>query len=137
MLAGPARAPGLASAHVTHPAAKDVALLAGIFTTSGVVHLVRPEVFEPLMPSWVPAHDEVILWSGVAELACAAGLLAPATRRPAGWASAALLVGVFPGNVKMAWDAMRTRSTRFRAIALARLPLQLPMVRSALKAARS
>jgi uncharacterized membrane protein len=89
------------------------------------------------MPSWVPAPDEVILWSGVAELACAAGLLAPATRRPAGWASAALLVGVFPGNVKMAADAMRTRSTRFKAIALGRLPLQLPMVRSALKAARS
>ncbi len=119
------------------PLPKDVALLAGIFTTSGVVHLVKPAVFKPLMPSWVPAHDEVILWSGVAELACAAGLLAPATRRPAGWASAAVLVGVFPGNVKMARDAMRTRSTRFKAVALARLPLQLPMVRSALKAARS
>jgi uncharacterized membrane protein len=115
----------------------DVALLAGIFTTSGVVHLVKPAVFEPLMPSWVPAHDEVILWSGVAELACAAGLLAPATRQPAGWASAAVLVGVFPGNVKMARDAMRTRSTRFKAVALARLPLQLPMLRTALKAARS
>ena len=119
------------------PLPKDVALLAGILTTSGVVHLVRPEVFEPLMPSWVPAHDEVILWSGVAELACAAGLLVPATRRPAGWASAAVLVGVFPGNLKMAGDALRTRSTRFKAVALARLPLQLPMVRTALKAARS
>lgn len=115
----------------------DIALLAGIFATSGVAHLVKPAVFEPLMPSWVPVHDEVILWSGVAELACAAGLLVPATRRPAGWASAALLVGVFPGNLKMATDAMRTRSTRFKAVALARLPLQLPMVRTALKAARS
>jgi uncharacterized membrane protein len=119
------------------PLPKDVALLAGIFTTSGVVHLVKPEVFEPLMPSWVPAHDEVILWSGVAELACAAGLLVPATRRPAGWASAAVLVAVFPGNLTMAGDALRTRSTRFKAVALARLPLQLPMVRTALRAARN
>ena len=60
---------------------KDVALLAGIFTVSGVVHLARPRTYEPLMPDWVPAHREVILGSGVAELACAAGLLAAPTRR--------------------------------------------------------
>jgi uncharacterized membrane protein len=113
----------------------DVALLAGIFTVSGVVHLVRPAVFRPLMPSWVPAHDRVIVGSGVAELACAAGLLVPATRRPAALASAAVLVGVFPGNIKMALDSLRTRSTRFRTIAFARLPLQLPLVGIALRAA--
>ena len=114
----------------------DVALLAGLFTVSGVVHLVKPQVFEPLMPSWVPAHDRVIVGSGVAELACAAGLVLPATRRPAGIASAAVLVGVFPGNVKMAVDSLRTRSTRFKAIAFARLPLQLPLVAIALRAAK-
>jgi uncharacterized membrane protein len=115
---------------------RDVALLAGIFTVSGVVHLVRPELYEPLMPSWVPAHREVILGSGVAELACAAGLAVPATRRPAGLASAVLLVGVFPGNMKMALDSLRTRNTAFKVAAFARLPLQVPMIRSAMKAAR-
>src|SRR4051812_23485712 len=119
------------------PLPKDVALLAGIFTVSGVVHLVRPEVYRPLMPAWVPAHREVIVGSGVAELVCAAGLLLPGMRRPAGWASAALLLGVFPGNLKMAADSLRTRSTTFKVIAFARLPLQAPMVRWALKAART
>ena len=114
----------------------DVLLLAGIFATSGVVHLVRPEVYEPLMPDFVPAHRQVILGSGVAELACAAALLSPRTRSAAGWASAALLVGVFPGNLKMADDARRSRNQRFKAIAYGRLPLQLPLVRIALKAAR-
>ena len=38
------------------------------FAASGVVHLVRPEVYEPLMPDWVPAHREIVLASGVAEL---------------------------------------------------------------------
>jgi uncharacterized membrane protein len=84
----------------------------------------------------------VILGSGVAELACAAGLALPATRRTAGWASAALLVGVFPGNVKMALDAQRSRRTSSRAKVvrtgtLLRLPLQWPMIRIALRAARS
>jgi uncharacterized membrane protein len=113
---------------------KDVALLAGIFTTSGVTHLVKPEVFQPLMPRWVPRHREVILWSGVAELACAAGLVLPATRRAAGLASVLVLLGVFPGNLKMAVDASRTRSTKFKAIAYGRLPLQLPVIRIAWRA---
>ena len=53
-----------------------------------------------------------------------------------GWRVPRVLVGVFPGNVKMAVDAMKTRNQTFKAIALARLPLQLPMIRAALKVAR-
>ena len=117
--------------------AKDVLALAGVFAASGVLHLARPEVYEPLMPDLLPAHREIIFASGLAELACAAGLLHPRTRRAAGWASAALLVAVYPGNVKMAGDAARSRSTRFMAVAFGRLPLQVPMVRTALKAART
>ena len=115
---------------------KDIALLAGIFTVSGITHLVKPEVFRPLMPGWVPRHHEVIVWSGVVELGCAAGLLHPATRRQAGLASTAVLLGVFPGNIKMAVDASRTRSTKFKAIAFGRLPLQLPLIRIAWRAGR-
>ena len=89
------------------------------------------------MPAFVPGHREVIYASGVAELLCAAGLLHPRTRRVAGYASAVLLVVVFPGNVKMADDARRSRSTRFKTIAYARLPMQLPMIRAALRAART
>lgn len=114
----------------------DTALLAGIFGVSGVLHLRKPEVYEPLMPKQVPAHREVIYASGVAELACAVGLLLPRTRRVAGYASAALLVGVFPGNVKMAADAQHTPSSRYQALTLARLPLQAPLIRAALKVTR-
>ena len=116
---------------------RTVRFLVAILGISGVVHLVRPRVYEPLMPSWVPAHREVILASGAAELACAAGLAVPATRRPAGWASALLLVCVYPGNLKMAVDAASSPSTTFKVLAFARLPLQLPMIRWALRAARS
>ena len=118
------------------PLRADAKAVVTAFTVSGIVHLVRPQTFEPLMPSWVPAHREVIYASGVAELVCAAGLLHPATRRAAGVAAAAVLVGVFPGNLKMAVDASRTRSTRFKAIAYGRLPLQLPLIRGALRAGR-
>ena len=112
-------------------------LLVAGFLASGTVHLVRPEVFEPLMPAWVPAHRQVILGSGVAELACALGMVLPRSRRAAGWASAALLLGVWPGNIKMALDSNRSSSTAFKVAAWGRVPLQLPMIRAALAAARS
>ena len=116
--------------------ARSVKLLALCFAVSGTVHLVKPEVYLPLMPTWVPAHKEVILASGVAEIACAAGLAVPATRRAAGWASVLLLLGVYPGNVKMAVDSTKTRNTGFKVASFARLPMQLPMIRAALRAAR-
>lgn len=116
---------------------KDTLGVVAAFTVSGITHLVRPQTFEPLMPDFLPAHRELILASGVAELACAAGILHPRTRRAAGWASAALLVAVFPGNVKMAADAQKTRNTTYQRMTLGRLPLQLPLIRAALKVARA
>ena len=118
------------------PLTRDIKVLSAIFVTSGIVHLVRPETYEPIMPKVVPAHREVILASGVLELVCAAGLLHPATRRLAGWASLGVLLAVYPANFKMAGDAMQTDNQQFKAVAIGRLPLQLPMIRSALKAAR-
>ena len=115
---------------------RSTKVLAGIFAVSGVVHLVKPEAYEMIMPAWVPAHREVILGSGVAEIALSAGLLAPRTRRVAGWGSLALLLGVYPANVKMATDSLATKNTGVKVSAFARLPLQWPMIRSALKAAR-
>jgi uncharacterized membrane protein len=114
---------------------KDVAALAALFATSGTVHLVRPEVYEPIMPGFVPKHREVVYASGVAELLCAVGLLHPRTRPAAGWVSVALLLAVYPANLKMAVDASRTERTGFKAAAFARLPLQLPMIRAAYRAA--
>lgn len=122
---------------MTAPLGRDAKFLIGAFLASGTVHLVKPGIWEPLMPSWVPAHREVILYSGVAEILCAAGMALPPTRRIAGRASAALLAAVYVGNVKMAVDASRTDNTALKAAAYGRLPLQFPMIRAALRAGRA
>ncbi len=111
-------------------------VVTGAFVVSGVVHLVRPQVFEPLIPEQLPAPRQLVIWSGIAELACAAGMLHPRTRKVAAYASTGLLVGVFPGNVKMAIDAQRGDNRALKAASLARLPLQWPMIRGMLRAAR-
>jgi uncharacterized membrane protein len=114
--------------------AKDVAALAALFATSGALHLVRPERFERIVPKSLPARRVLVHASGIVELACAAGLLHPRTRRAAGWTSAGLLVAVFPANISMALQA-RCSGSPYRLATIARLPLQLPMIRAALKVA--
>jgi uncharacterized membrane protein len=129
-------------ATATSSLTRDVAGLAALLATSGVVHLVRPQIFEGIVPRVLPNHRALVYVSGVAELLCAAGLLLPATRRTAGYASAALLVAVFPANVQMSVDHGRRADRRGDAASrasfaatLARLPFQVPMIRTALRAA--
>lgn len=102
-----------------------------LFSVSGVLHLVTPKHFEAIVPRRLPAKRDLVYVSGVVELGCAVGLVVPSTRRLAGLASAGLLLGVFPANVQMAVDVMKGRSVLAKAMAVARLPLQVPMIRTA------
>jgi uncharacterized membrane protein len=107
-------------------------VLAGLLATTGTLHFVAPRAFDRLIPAFLPAPRAWTLGSGVAELACAAGLALPRTRRHAATATALLLVAVFPGNVEMAVHPGDVP----RWIALARLPLQVPLVLWALSVRR-
>lgn len=110
-------------------------VLAGVLATTGTLHFAVPKVFAGIIPPQLPAPYALVYVSGVAELACALGLVVPRTRLVAGWATALLFVAVFPGNVQMALDA-GDRSDTYRAIAYARLPLQVPLVLWAVSVAR-
>jgi uncharacterized membrane protein len=103
------------------------------FAVSGTLHLVRPGLFTPLVPPALPRPRAWVVGSGLVELACAAGLARGAPWAPA--AAAATLVGVWPGNW---WYAVRTQRSEahpaHKAAAWGRLPLQLPMIVSALRA---
>jgi uncharacterized membrane protein len=113
-----------------HLAAAGLAALLGV---AGVTHLVRPSLYEPLIPRALGNPRAWVLASGAAELACAVAVALPRGRRLGGLASAALLVAVFPGNVQLALDARTdAASRRLLAIAWARLPLQAPLVAWAL-----
>lgn len=119
-------------------------IVVAAFAGSGVIHLVRPQVFEPIVPHVLPRKRELVYASGVAELACAAGLVVPRTRAAAGLASAGLLAAVFPANVQMAldaWQAAQRKPTGKRRVmqvgTIARLPLQWPLIKGALAARRA
>ncbi|MFJ9743235.1 hypothetical protein [Streptomyces sp. NPDC101166] len=111
-------------------------LLAGLLATAGIAHLAVPRPYDATIPRALPGSPRAWTYgSGVAELALAAGLAAPRTRKAAALATAAFFVGVFPANVKMAVDRLH-RPTPVKAAAIARLPLQAPLVLWARNVAR-
>ncbi|GGZ72429.1 hypothetical protein AB0P12_13000 [Streptomyces subrutilus] len=103
-------------------------LLAGLLAGAAVAHAALPRQFDAMVPRSLPGSPRRWTYaSGVAELALAAGVAHPRTRRVAALGAAAFFVGVFPANVRMAADA-RSRGPAVRAAALGRLPLQVPLV---------
>lgn len=77
-------------------------LLAAFFTAAGLLHFLRPGMYEQIVPEYLPAHREIVLASGAAELAGGLGVIPERTRRLAGLWLAATLVAVLPANVHMA-----------------------------------
>ncbi|MDH7638272.1 DoxX family protein [Sphingomonas oryzagri] len=81
--------------------AADIARLtiAPLFVIAGTVHLLRPALFEPVMPPGVPHPLLVIMVTGAAELAGAAALFVPKLRWLAGTMLAVYAVCVYPANI--------------------------------------
>lgn len=78
------------------------AVLALFYGFAGYMHLARPTPFLSIMPEWVPWPEAVVLWTGVAELLGAAGLLqpwSPTVRRWAGVGLALYALCVWPANI--------------------------------------
>lgn len=79
----------------------------------GVGHFLSTRGFRVVVPDWATRltrldKDTIVIASGVAEVALAAGLLAlPKERRRIGWATAAFFVAVMPGNIHQ-WQTKRS-----------------------------
>lgn len=108
--------------------------MASMLAFTGTAHFARPKIFDSIVPPQLGNRRFWTYASGAAELGCAALLAVPATRRAGGLCTAALMVAIYPANiysVQKFW-----KSPRARNIALARLPLQIPLIHTALKIAK-
>ncbi len=119
------------------PARLTAYRLAAMLLGVGTIHFVAPKPFDDIIPAELPGSPRFYTYaSGVAELLIGALLLPRGTRRPAAAAAAALFIGVYPGNLNMVrlwWD----KPWPMRVAALARLPLQFPMITAAIRVYRN
>lgn len=106
----------------------------------GTLHFLTPKPFDAIVPAELPGSARFYTYaSGVAELGTAGLLATPRTRRLGALAAVVLFVSVFPANVNMVrlWFQDPRKPFVMRLAALARLPLQIPMVLQALRIYRS
>ena len=71
------------------------------FTYAGVLHFTDTSWFEPIVPPNLGSATFWVLASGVVEIAVGISLILPKTRKLGGYASAALLVMLYPANLYM------------------------------------
>jgi uncharacterized membrane protein len=111
--------------------------MAGMLLTSSVGHFVIPKPFMKIVPRFLGHPRFWVYASGLVEATAGALMLSSdsANRRKGGMLAAATLVGVYPANIQMAVDAGRPRSIKSWSTWL-RLPLQVPMVATAVGIAR-
>ena len=69
------------------------------YFAAGVFHVVDPQAFLPIMPPVIPFPLEIIVITGVCEIAGAFGLVFERARWLAGVMLALYAVGVFPANI--------------------------------------
>lgn len=107
-------------------------LLSGLLLVMGTLHFVAPKPFDAIIPEEIPGDPRTLTYaSGVAELGIGAALLPQKTRRTAAGLAAALFIAVFPANLNTI-RLFVDKSPLLKAIAWARVPLQLPLIVAAL-----
>jgi uncharacterized membrane protein len=115
------------------PAYRLAALLLG----AGTTHFLIPRPYDAIVPAELPGSPRFYTYaSGVAELTSGALLLSPRTRRVGAIAAVAVFLSVFPANVNLV-RLWRNKPLPMRIAAIARLPLQIPMITEALKLFRN
>jgi uncharacterized membrane protein len=81
-------------------------ILAAFYLMAGIAHLWAPDQLLAITPSWVPFAPQVILVTGLCELAGSVALVTKPLRRWAGIALAAYAICVWPANFKHAIDGI-------------------------------
>lgn len=115
------------------PAYRMGAMLLGM----GTLHFVAPKPFDSIVPVELPGSQRFYTYaSGVAELTTGALLLSPRTRKLGALSAVALFLAVFPANINQV-RIWKDKPLIVRLGAIARLPLQIPMIAAALKIYRN
>ena len=91
---------------------------------AGAMHFVIPRQYEAIVPPYLARwKKELVVASGIAEIAGGVAILPDATRRGARWWLLATLLAVYPANIHMAVNSKDF--PKIQAAALwARLPVQ-------------
>lgn len=109
-----------------------LAFMASLYYVAGFTHLLFPQLYKPLMPTWVFLPDEAIFYSGLLEIILATLLLIKRTRVLAAYLIIAMLIIYLPIHVQHVDDCLEAEHSHWWLIAV-RIPVQFLLMRWAWK----
>ncbi|AWW75684.1 hypothetical protein CD351_14710 [Erythrobacter sp. KY5] len=77
-------------------------ILAAFYAFAGYMHIVKPEPFLSIMPEMIPYPEQIVFWTGIAEILGAIALIQPFNarlRRIGGIGLALYALFVWPANI--------------------------------------
>lgn len=81
-------------------------VMAAFYIAAGAAHLIAPEKLLAITPSWVPFAAQIVLVTGICEIAGAIALVTKPLRWWAGVAFALYALCVWPANIKHALEGI-------------------------------
>lgn len=102
-------------------------LLALIFFGAGVSHFKWPKLYKKIMPPYLPAHDSLVIVSGLFEILCGFMLVSPGTSSVGAWGMIVLLVLFIPIHIYMLQNEEASLKLP-RWVLILRIPLQFGLM---------
>src|ERR1022692_3158735 len=83
-------------------------LLALFMVGAGTMHFINADFYLKIMPPYLPLHLELVYLSGFCEISLGVLLLVAQSSRFAAWGIIALLIAVFPANIRTHYPHRRS-----------------------------
>lgn len=130
----------MATAGNKSPSQVPAIRLAATLVLGGSMHFIAPKFFDEIIPTKLPGNPRTYTYaSGVAAVVIGAGLSAVRTRRFSAALAGAFFVAVMPAKVQLAisWWRSDTKRLPVKAVGIAQLLWQIPLLAEAMKSRRN
>ena len=102
-------------------------LMSFMYILAGIMHFVKPKMYMRIMPRYLPAHKQLVLLSGLAEILLGIGLLSTSTRNASVYGIVIMLLIFLLVHFYML-SSKKAAAGISRWILIARIPLQFVLV---------
>ncbi|MBM1107941.1 hypothetical protein JQC67_17430 [Aurantibacter crassamenti] len=98
-------------------------LMAVIYIVAGIMHFVKPKMYSRILPSYLPGHKFLVMFSGVAEIILGVAICFAATKNLALYLIIVMLVFFLPVHIHMLYNKKAAMGLS-KWMLISRIPLQ-------------
>ncbi len=102
-------------------------LIGVLFILAGMNHFRKPKIYEGIMPPYIPAHNSMVMLSGIAEMILGFMILNKNTQESAAWGIIVMLILYIPVHIYMLQNEKAAMKLP-KWVLIIRLPLQFVLM---------